>query len=153
MRFTAKLFDRSLSSPLSLERDAETGRPNKDVVGRVGEDLAARWLWFGGMKVLYRNYRAPRGGEVDIVLRDGKVLVFCEVKTRTSEAFGRPIEAVTAPKQALIAKGAMAWMGLLDMPSVKFRFDVVEVMLRDGEVPELNRVAAAFDLPEPLIYG
>lgn len=138
---------------MSLERDPETGKPDKDWVGRAGEKLAARWLWLGGMKVLYRNYRAPKGGEVDLVLRDGKVLVFCEVKTRTSEAFGRPVEAVTEPKQRLIARGAMAWMQLLDMPSVNFRFDVVEVMLRDGEVPELNRVEKAFDLPEPLIYG
>ena len=153
MRSIARRFDRSLSSPSSLARDAETGKADKDEVGRLGERLAARWLWFRGMKVLFRNYRAPKGGEVDLVLRDGKVLVFCEVKTRTSLAFGRPVEAVTPAKQALIAKGAMSWLDLLEMPDVRFRFDVVEVLLKDGEVPELNLIEEAFELPEPYIYG
>ncbi len=121
----------------------------------MGERLAARYLRRYGYKVLYRNFRAPEGGEVDVVCRDGEVLAFVEVKTRTGEGFGRPIDAVTAGKRLLIARGAMAWLRLLDRPpgSVNYRFDVVEVLLGDGEPPDFTVVKGAFETPEPLLYG
>ncbi len=150
IRWAARATDRSLRVPPILEIDEATGKAGKDSVGRVGEKLAARYLWLHGMKILYRNYRAQKGGEVDIVARDGKVLVFAEVKARTSRDFGRPADAVTRDKQRLIARGAMSWMRLLDAPVLQFRFDVVELVLEPDKAPEINHIREAFSLPENL---
>ena len=104
------------------------------------------------MKVLHRNFRAPKGGEVDIVCRDGDVLVFAEVKTRTTLDYGRPASAVNRGKQRLITRGGLGWLRLLDFPEVNFRFDIVEVVLVEGEVPDINLIRNAFQLPEPYRY-
>ena len=101
--------------------------------------------------MLYRNYRAPKGGEVDLVCRDGDTLVFAEVKTRSSEAFGTPAEAVTRSKQHLIARGALAWLRLLGNPDIPFRFDIIEIRMT-GKKPEINVIRNAFTLPEPYRY-
>lgn len=113
---------------------------------------AARFLQRSGYRVLYRNFRARGGGEVDLVCRDLRetALVFAEVKTRRSERYGRPISAVDETKRHLIAKGAMAWLRLLDNPDVPFRFDVVEVLAEDPVKIEVVR--NAFPLPAPTIY-
>src|SRR4051794_41767575 len=70
--------------------DLPSGRRN--ALGRYGERVAARHLSQQGMVVLDRNWRCD-AGEIDLVLRDGRVLVVCEVKTRTSNAYGSPLEA------------------------------------------------------------
>ncbi len=103
-------------------------------------------------KVLYRRFRGPRGGEVDLVCRDGDMLVFVEVKTRASVVFGWPVEAVNAPKQHLIARGALAWLRLLDNPEIPFRFDVVEVIIEEGPPARLHWIREAFTLPAPYLY-
>lgn len=132
-----------LGSPFHL------GEATKDDIGRLGEDLAVHFLRRQEMmKVLRRNFRAPQGGEVDIVCRHDKTLVFIEVKARTSTAFGRPIDAVDADKQQLIARGALEWVRLLSLKDVRFRFDVVEVILTEGERPHLQRIENAFELPD-----
>ena len=102
--------------------------------------------------MLYRRFRAPGGGEVDIVCRDGETLVFVEVKTRASVVFGRPVEAVNAPKQRLISRGAFAWLRLLDNPEIPIRFDVVEVVIEPEQPPRMNVIQDAFTLPAPYIY-
>lgn len=121
-------------------------------LGRWGEAAAARHLRSQRYRVLNRNFRARGGGEVDIVCRDlnENTLVFVEVKTRRTERFGRGIEAVDNAKQRLITKGAMAWLRLLEMPDVPFRFDVVEVLVEDTVQFEITR--SAFTLPAPTIY-
>ncbi len=122
-------------------------------LGRRGEDFAAAYLKQNGYKVLYRNFRGPKGGEVDIICRDKaeKKLVFVEVKTRTSEEYGRPITAVDHAKQVFIARGALAWLRMLDDPEVGFRFDVVEVVMEE-EHPVITLVQDAFVLPAPYRY-
>ncbi|MDP9292424.1 MAG: YraN family protein [Verrucomicrobiota bacterium] len=120
-------------------------------LGERGEKLAAQFLRRSGFKILYRNFRAPRGGEVDIVCRDDDTLVFVEVKTRSSEDFGSPAEAVNRDKQKLIARGAMAWLRLLDHPDVFFRFDIVEIVIEEN-VPRFSLIKNAFELPEPYLY-
>ena len=70
--------------------------------GGFGEASAARHLVEQGMVVLDRNWRCEQG-EIDLVLRDGEVLVFCEVKTRASAAYGTPLEAVTATTLSILA--------------------------------------------------
>lgn len=113
-------------------------------IGDLGEDLARRWIWTRGMKVLFRQFKAKGGGEVDIVVRDGEVLVFCEVKTRTSTQFGRPADAVDREKQQLITRGANAWIQELGFLPLLFRFDILEVILSDGEIPVINHIPNAF---------
>lgn len=123
------------------------------MLGRRGEQLAARYLRARhGCNLLYRNFRAPRGGEVDLVCRDDDTLVFVEVKTRSSLDFGRPAQAVDAEKRALITRGALAWLRLLDNPDVFFRFDIVEVLVERGRPPRCRRLKNAFSLPTPYIY-
>ena len=104
-----------------------------------------------GFKILYRNFRAPHGGEVDLVCRDGNELVFVEVKTRSTRDFGSPASAVNREKQKLIARGALAWLRLLDNPDIIFRFDIGEVVI-DESGTSFNIVHAAFQLPEPHRY-
>lgn len=97
--------------------------------------------------MLYRNYRAKHGGEVDIVCRDGASLVFVEVKTRSNTEFGNPADAVTLEKQKLIRRGALSWLRLLNDPSIVYRFDIVEV-IAGKEGVSFNRIVNAFQMPE-----
>jgi putative endonuclease len=122
-------------------------------LGREGERLARGYLRGQRFKILYRNFRAPHGGEVDLVCRDRAcgVLAFVEVKTRQSDAYGAPGEAVTLAKQRLIARGALEWLRMLDRPDILFRFDIVEIVIEAGE-PRFNLIKDAFKLPEPYIY-
>jgi len=119
-------------------------------LGRRGERLAERHLRAHHFKVLYRNFRAPGGGEVDLVCRDRScdTLVFVEVKTRRGEDFGAPLEAVDLAKQKLIARGALAWLRLLDHPEINYRFDMVEVRMHD-DAAEIHLIRDAFPLPGP----
>jgi putative endonuclease len=121
-------------------------------LGRRGERLAARNLRRQGYKILYRNFRGRRGGEIDLVCRDRDTLVFVEVKTRTREDFGRPLEAVNPGKQRRISLGALAWLRLLGNPDILFRFDIVEVTLALGRPPRVELVRDAFRLSDPYIY-
>lgn len=105
-----------------------------------------------GYKVLYRNFKAPKGGEVDVVARDGLTLVFIEVKTRRSLEFGRPSDAVNNKKQRLITRGALAWLRMLDDPEICARFDVVEVLFGQSAEPEITIIKDAFPPPEPIIW-
>ena len=131
----------------------EPGENPERWLGRRGEQLAARHLRRHGYKVLYRNFRARRGGEVDLVCRDKTCdeLVFVEVKTRSTRDFGSPASAVDFEKQRLITRGALAWLRMLDNPDIIFRFDIVEVVI-DERGPTFNIVRAAFGLPEPHRY-
>ena len=132
-------------------KHSSTSSDPRHALGRRGEKIAAKHLCRIGYKVLYRNYRAPKGGEVDLVCREGDTLVFVEVKTRSSAAFGAPAEAVTRDKQRLIARGALAWLKLLKNPDIPFRFDIVEVRTQ-GKKAEATVIRNAFGLPEPYRY-
>ncbi len=142
VRFIAEVF-RRLRNPGSAEAPHIR-------LGREGEDTAVRHLRKSGYKVLRRNFRAPHGGEVDIVCRHGNELVFVEVKTRSSEEFGRPFDAVDQKKRRLILRGAMKWLRLLDMPDITFRFDVVEVLT--APPGEVRIIENAFQLPDNYSY-
>src|SRR5712692_10224733 len=148
-RFTGALLNR-WRNPFSFSRTKS--KPQHLRLGVRGEKLACRFLRQNGYKVLYRNFRGRRGGEIDIVCRDGDTLVFVEVKTRTREDFGRPIEAVDRDKQWRISRGGLAWLRLLDNPDILFRFDVVEVLMLDDTKPRLELIQNAFQLPKPYIY-
>ncbi len=133
---------------------AEVGAPDpRHELGRRGEDAAAKHLRQRGWKVLYRNFRAPEGGEVDLVCRDGNTLVFAEVKTRArSSEISRPADNVTDEKERLVARGALAWLRLLGDPDIEFRFDIIEVILPPDQVAEITVNEAAFTLPKGWRY-
>jgi putative endonuclease len=122
--------------------------------GARGERLAARFLRRNGYKVLYRNFKPKWGGagQIDLVCRDHETLVFVEVKTRSTEDFGRPVTAVHSDQQRRISRGALAWLRMLDNPEISFRFDVVEVIVTENEKPRLELVQNAFQLSKPYIY-
>ena len=120
--------------------------------GTTGETLACKHLRRAGYKILYRNFRGRTGGELDIVCRDGDTLVFVEVKTRGSEEFGRPFEAVRRDQQRRISRGALAWLRMLDNPDILFRFDIVEVLMRDSGKPRGQVIRNAFQLSAPYVY-
>jgi putative endonuclease len=117
-------------------------------LGKKGEAAAERFLKKESFKILYRNFRARRGGEIDLVCRDRKeqVLVFVEVKTRRSERFGPPSVAVTWRKRSRIIRAAKEWLRLLDLPEIPFRFDIVEVVTESN--PQIRLIRGAFQMEE-----
>jgi putative endonuclease len=142
---------RRLTNPVSIfDQNPPAAAFGHLALGTWGEERAARHLKRRGWKVLRRNFRAPGGGEVDLVCRDRDTLVFAEVKTRRSEEMGRPLDAVDAKKQRLIRQGALYWLRLLEMPDITFRFDVIEVLATDPV--EIRVIESAFTLPDPLRY-
>lgn len=97
-------------------------------LGARGEAAVAAWYEARGYEVLARNWTC-REGELDLVVRHGRVFVFCEVKTRTSDAFGAPAEAVTRAKQDRLRRLAARWLED-DAPvrAREIRFDVAAVI-------------------------
>ena len=106
-------------------------------LGAQGEDVAAAWYTSHGYEVVARNWRC-RDGELDLIVRNGRTYVFCEVKTRTSDRFGAPVEAVTRDKQMRIRRLAARWLeDSAPGPAKDIRFDVASVKgPRDVEVVE-----------------
>jgi putative endonuclease len=104
-------------------------------LGRAGEATAARWYEANGYEVVARNWRCP-AGELDIVARQSGVIVFCEVKARSTIRFGTPAEAVTPSRCRRLRRAAAWFLASSDNPSARpyrlVRFDVAEV--REGRV-------------------
>ena len=111
-------------------------------LGRSGEDAAATHFERLGCDVIERNFRT-RAGEIDLVVRDGGTLIFCEVKTRRSDRWGLPVEAVTPRKQARLRRLAGEWLSARRPGRVQVRFDVVSVIVADDET-ELTHLIDAF---------
>ncbi|MDE0116318.1 MAG: YraN family protein [bacterium] len=108
----------------------------KQALGRWGEDRVVRWYRRHGFEVLDRNWRS-RHGELDVIVRRGSVVAVCEVKTRSSNAFGAPAEAVGWQKQRRIRRLAAQWLSEQEHRGVvQLRFDVAEVMGRELRVIE-----------------
>lgn len=99
----------------------------KDLIGRHGEELAARHLQEAGFVLLARNWRCEIG-EIDIVARDADTLVVCEVKTRSGLGFGSPLEAVTREKAARLRRLAGRWLADHEVRPRAVRIDVVGVL-------------------------
>ena len=99
----------------------------KDALGRYGEDLAVRHLEDDGFAVLERNWRCELG-EIDVVAREGSVLVIVEVKTRSSLRHGTPFEAVTERKLHRLERLGLAWMRARGVRPRGMRVDVISVL-------------------------
>ena len=101
-------------------------------LGARGEAAVAQWYEDQGYTLVARNWRC-RDGELDLIVRAGRLFVFCEVKTRSSTLFGAPVEAVTREKQMRIRRLAARWLeDAAPMPAREIRFDVASVL--DGAV-------------------
>ena len=108
-------------------------------LGAYGERVAARHLTGLGMKVLDRNWRC-RAGEIDLVLRDGDVLVICEVKTRRGVGFGHPIAAVRASKVERLHRLALFWVEARAVTFDEIRLDLVGVLVPRRGHAEIEHV-------------
>ena len=138
---------RSLKSRLSTSSEPEHLRR-----GRLGERAARKHLRRAGMKFLTANFRSPRG-EIDLIFRDDDCLVFVEVKARSSDAWTRPAAAVNEQRRRRLSRTALDYLKLIRQPPVKIRFDIVEVLLRDGAVREVRHLPNTFALSRPYRYG
>ena len=104
-------------------------------LGASGEEAVAAWYESRGYEVVERNWRC-RAGELDLILRRNRTFVFCEVKTRSSDAFGAPVEAVTRTKQVRLRHLAARWLEEAPMRPTEIRFDVASVLRGEIEVLE-----------------
>ncbi len=102
--------------------------------GNKAEKLAARFLISKGYKILKRQYRT-RGGEIDLIARDGEEIVFIEVKARKSIDFGYPEESVTRDKLRKIQTTAEMYLSKYQLQSAPYRIEVIAIEYRKGKDP------------------
>jgi putative endonuclease len=113
-------------------------------LGKIGEDLACEELQRRGYAILARRYRR-RGGELDIVARDGRTIVFVEVKTREGCEFGAGAESVTRFKRRRMASVALDYMARNKLVECPCRFDVVSIAMGEP-APRIELYQNAFDV-------
>jgi putative endonuclease len=116
-------------------------------LGRWGERHAERHLKRQGVKVLGRRVRVGKHDEIDLLAREGRILVVVEVKTRSTEDYAAPRDAVHAEKKYRLSRAALRYARALDPPPAGIRFDIVEVVGRPGKgKPEIRHLPSAFGL-------
>lgn len=115
----------------------------RQAVGQLGEALVADAYQQQGYQVLARNWRHD-GGELDLIASRDGTLVFCEVKTRTSQMFGSPADAVTREKRERIRALATHWLKSHRGIAKELRFDVASVFLRPDAETEIELIEGAF---------
>jgi putative endonuclease len=111
----------------------------KDALGRYGEELAAEHLRQEGLTILARNWTCS-SGELDVVARDGAALVICEVKTRRTNAFGSPLEAVGPRKLRRLRQLALRFLDEQQVHAPEIRFDVIGIVQPAAGGPILEHV-------------
>ena len=120
---------------------------HKQKIGKEGEIAAVRYLKQQGYKIIEQNYRS-RAGEIDIIAKEKRTLVFVEVKTRRSRSFGSPKWAVTPKKQKAISMAALHYLKMTGQNNVAARFDVVSILAQEEDTL-IELVRNAFDLAYP----
>lgn len=125
---------------------AQQERPNLRADGERHEEIALDYLCGLGYRLVKRNFRFGRSGEIDLVMRDGDCYVFVEVKTRRSHGFGPPEEAVTPAKRSRIRKVAQGFLYVNKVIDYEARFDVVAIdyVTGNGREPEIRHYRDAF---------
>ena len=118
------------------------------VTGQRGEKIAAREMQRMGLEILHRNFEVRKVGEIDIIARDGTCIAFVEVKTRSSKGFGRAGEAVDREKRRKIWQTAQYYFKRIENANLRYRFDVVEVYLKDYWRTEVRYLANAYGLDQ-----
>jgi len=114
-------------------------------LGELGESIAVTFLQGAGFSIVEKNFRCVCG-EIDIVARDGRSIVFIEVKCRKNMNFGPPQLAVTPFKQRQISKAALVWLSKKRLYDAEARFDVVAIVVHEHDLPEIEHIRNAFDL-------
>ena len=117
---------------------------HKQVVGKEGEEIAEGYLKKKGFRTVERNYRC-RGGEVDLIALDRRVIVFVEVKTRNDRSFGNPLESVHPGKQRRMTRAALIFLSEHKLHHREARFDVVGISFAGGE-PIVEHIENAFEV-------
>ncbi len=115
-------------------------------LGHLGEDMAANYLMQKGYRILHRNWGLHKGYEVDLVVTDGREVVFVEVKTRSSDWFSRPEQAVDDKKVRHICMAAHSYVKYFNI-SLPPRFDIVAIVRRDEDNYDINHIVSAFRFP------
>jgi putative endonuclease len=133
----------SLWAKLAFWRESTEPGPAHLRRGTLGEEAAREFLNKKGLRFLAANFRSKRG-EIDLIFRDEKCLVFVEVKTRSPGAWTRPARAVNARKRLALSRAATDYLRLLNFPQVPYRFDVVEVLLKGETVAEVRHIEKCF---------
>lgn len=113
--------------------------------GELGERTAKKHLQRLGLKFLTANFRSEHG-EIDLIFRDADCLVFVEVKARSSEEWTRPAASVNAERRGRLSRAALDYLKLIKNPRIKIRFDIVEVLLSDGQVNEVRHLPNTFPM-------
>jgi len=119
-------------------------------LGKKGEETAVGLLKNNGYKILLKNYKTKLG-EIDIIASDKGTICFIEVKTRQSDRFGSPVEAISASKQRQISKAALVFLKEKNLLDKKARFDVVSI-LYSQDTPRLGLIKNAFELSNDFVY-
>lgn len=130
-----------------LKQNNRSSLTNTTNLGRIGEEYAAKLLRKNGYRHVLSNFTAPIGrnrngaavkGEIDLIALDGDVLCFIEVKTRRSDEFASPLAAVDLRKQRQITRTARIYRKIFRLESMKFRYDVVSVLIKPGKLAECD---------------
>ena len=116
----------------------------RQVLGRVGERVAERWLERHGWRIIDRRFRNGRR-DIDLVAEREGLVAFVEVKTRSGEGFGDPVEAVHWRKQRELVRSADVWIDRHGPPGANYRFDVLGVIV-DGNRVRVRHVEDAFSV-------
>lgn len=137
-----------MSEILSLyNQDNRSAATSSSKVGQIGEELAARFLERKGYRLVLANFKVPVGrnrlgvsvtGEIDLIALDADVLCFVEVKTRSSDEFASPLAAVDLRKQRQIIRTAKVYRKIFSINEVKFRYDVVSIVLVEDSRPKVE---------------
>ena len=101
---------------------------NKKTIGDIGEDVACKYLKKLKYKIIERNFRT-RTGEIDIIAKEKNTIVFVEVKTRSNNNYGLPIESVNIKKQKHLASAIKYYLHINHIQNISIRFDVVEIYI------------------------
>ena len=110
----------------------------KHEIGKIGEDLATKYLEDVGYTIIERNFMS-RQGEIDIIAKDKKELVFIEVKTRTNDMYGKPIEAVNMQKQKHLLNTIKYYLYSKHLENEFVRIDVIEVYF-NNDTYKINHI-------------
>jgi putative endonuclease len=121
----------------------DKGQTERDALGNRGENVAAHFLRKNGFKIIVRNFRCEVG-EIDIIAREGKTLVFVEVKTRAYDD-PTPEDQVNFDKQRQLTNAAKLYLGRYGSPQPPARFDVVAIVWPAGREPQVRHLRDAFE--------
>ena len=112
-------------------------------LGAIGEELAYHFLSRKGYKILLKNYECVLG-EIDLIAKEKGAIVFIEVKTRRSEAFGSPLDSITHQKRRQIVKTARYYLKRYGIKDVACRFDAVSILILPDQAPIIEVIQDAF---------